>query len=259
MEDSGQKQARRLFRSFQDYLGRNPRPTQWHQYKKTNGCTLPTGIASSSTNTTHGAWREKAKDLFEAEDDEERRATKGEAIDHFSEDILLITVDHYLYLSGTPFHTIVTSEFIEEQVYNWTYPDEQRAKAEWNETKGAKPYTALPRMVLMTYQLPGEIRQIALQGKMFFSAEGVGEHARFKHEAEVQKWLDLICGAYLPASIDELNLGRDRRPPPAVPAVFRCAPPLGVLSHPAVSAQCRRLLRHAQLAQAMAKQVLSRL
>ncbi len=30
-----------------------------------------------------------------------------------------------LYLSGTPFRAISSGEFIEEQIYNWTYSDEQ--------------------------------------------------------------------------------------------------------------------------------------
>ena len=43
------------------------------------------------------------------------------------------------------------------------------------------PYAALPRMVLLTYQLPDAIREIAMQGEfnefdlnVFFSAEGHG-------------------------------------------------------------------------------------
>ena len=44
---------------------------------------------------------------------------------------------------------MASGEFIEEQIYNWTYSDEQRAKRDW---KGANnPYAALPRLVLMTY------------------------------------------------------------------------------------------------------------
>jgi hypothetical protein len=77
-----------------------------------------------------GARREKAKDLFEAEDEEERKSAEGEGLDYFNEEILPITSDHYLYLSGTPFRAIATGEFIEEQIYNWTYSDEQKAKEE---------------------------------------------------------------------------------------------------------------------------------
>ncbi len=41
-----------------------------------------------------------------------------------------ITTSHYLYLSGTPFRAIENGEFIEEQIFNWTYSDEQREKGE---------------------------------------------------------------------------------------------------------------------------------
>ncbi|WP_298614233.1 GIY-YIG nuclease family protein [uncultured Thermosynechococcus sp.] len=205
------------FGSFQDYLGRNSAGG----IKAKNEWVHATHWDCVIFDEYHyGAWREKAKDLFEAEDERERKAAEGEALDYFDEDILPITADHYLYLSGTPFRAIASGEFIEEQIYNWTYADEQRAKTEWNEAQGPNPYAALPRMVLMTYQLPEDIRQVALQGEfnefdlnVFFSAEGVGDKAKFKYENEVQQWLDLIRGAYLPASVDDLKLGRDRRPP----------------------------------------------
>ena len=79
------------------------------------------------------------------------------------EDILPITTGHYLYLSGTPFRAIASGEFIEEQICNWTYSDEQRAKRDWEGPNN--PYAALPRMVLLTYQLPDAIREIAMQGE----------------------------------------------------------------------------------------------
>lgn len=217
-ETADKKKPIVCFGSFQDYLGRNP---STGGIKTKNEWVHATHWDCVIFDEYHyGAWREKAKDLFEAEGDAERKAAEGEAVDYFDEDILPITSDHYLYLSGTPFRAIASGEFIEEQIYNWTYSDEQRAKAEWDDAKGPNPYAALPRMVLMTYQLPEEIRQIALQGEFnefdlneFFSAEGLGHQARFKYEDEVQKWLNLIRGAYLPASVDDLKLGRDRRPP----------------------------------------------
>ena len=68
-------------------------------------------------------------------------------------------------------------------------------------------------MVLLTYRIPDSIRQIAMQGEfdefdlnVFFSAEGKEENARFVYENEIQKWLDLIRGSYLPSSIDDLKL-----------------------------------------------------
>jgi hypothetical protein len=239
------------FGSFQDYLGRNP---------STNGIkTKNEWVHATHWNCVifdeyhYGAWREKAKELFEAEDKKERKFAEGEGIEYFDEEILPITSDHYLYLSGTPFRAIATGEFIEEQIYNWTYSDEQKAKAEWQGPNN--PYAALPRMVLMTYQLPDAIREVALQGEfnefdlnVFFSAEGVGDKARFRYEDEVQKWLDLIRGAYLPTSIDNLKLGAQKPPLP-----FSDVRLLSVLSHtlwflPSV-ASCyamRNLLRQKQ-------------
>lgn len=124
-----------------------------------------------------------------------------------------------MYLSGTPFRALNSGEFIEEQVYNWTYSDEQRAKADWRGVEN--PYAALPRMVLMTYRIPDSIRRIAMQGEfnefdlnVFFSAKGKGVDARFVYENEVQKWLDLIRGAYLETTVDELKLGAKK---PALP------------------------------------------
>ncbi|NGZ03376.1 MAG: restriction endonuclease, partial [Nitrospira sp. WS238] len=179
----------------------------------------------------YGAWRENAKELFEAEDKQEMEFGEGEGIDSFDEAIMPITTDHYLYLSGTPFRAIASGEFIEEQIYNWTYSDEQRAKRDWNGDKN--PYAMLPRMVLLTYQLPDAIRDIALQGEfnefdlnVFFSAEGVGNKARFKFESEVQKWLDLIRGAFQPTNIDNLKLGAEKPPMP-----FSDVRLLGILSH----------------------------
>ena len=52
-------------------------------------------------------------------------------------------------------------------------------------------------MVMLTYQLPDSIRDIALGGEFnefdlntFFTAKGEKENARFTLESDVQKWLD---------------------------------------------------------------------
>lgn len=185
-----------------------------------------------------GAWKERAKELFEKEDEENEvdfdaeKYQKDEASNAINETWLPISTKYYLFLSGTPFRAINNGEFIEEQIFNWTYSDEQRAKAYW---KGAdNPYLSLPRMVMLTYRMPDQIQDVARQGEfdefdlnLFFAAEGKGDSARFKYENEVQKWLDLIRGAYLPASIDDLRLGQDKRPP----MPFSDARLLGLLSH----------------------------
>lgn len=224
------------FGSFQDYLGKNP---STGGIKTKNEWVHATHWDCVILDEYHyGAWREKAKDLFEGEEEEEIRFAQGEAAEFLKEadeeleDFLPITSDHYLYLSGTPFRAIASGEFIEEQIFNWTYADEQQAKESWQGPDN--PYACLPRMVLLTYQLPDEIREIALQGEFnefdlntFFCATGHGPFARFKYQDEVQKWLDLIRGAFLPAAVDDLKLGKERRPP----LPFSDVRLLGVLSH----------------------------
>ncbi|MDB2313586.1 GIY-YIG nuclease family protein [Luminiphilus sp.] len=204
------------FGSFQDFLGKNSAGGIKSKNEWVHAIHWDCVIFDEYH---YGAWRENAKELFEAEDKREIRVQEGGGIDFFDEEILPITTNHYLYLSGTPFRAIESGEFIEEQIFNWTYSDEQKAKQEWQGSDN--PYEALPRMVLMTYQLPDSIRDVALEGEfdefdlnLFFSAKGEEEDARFVYESEVQKWLDLIRGQYLATTIDNLKLGAQKPPMP---------------------------------------------
>lgn len=181
-----------------------------------------------------GAWRDTAKELFEGEDDtvakKEAKLEYAGELDGINEDLnvlatqetefLPITTRAYLYLSGTPFKALATGEFIEEQIFNWTYTDEQRAKAAFATTHPAKrnPYAALPQMRLLTYQMPDELLAIASGGEFdefdlnaFFEATGTGTAAEFKHKSDVQKWLDIIRGGYVAQSAELLKTGT--RPP----------------------------------------------
>ena len=216
------------FGSFQDYLGYN---RETGGIKTTNEWVHEINWDLVIFDEYHfGAWKDSAKKLFESDDEEsENEAPSG--LERLDESWLPITAKRYLYLSGTPFRAINSGEFIEDQIYNWTYSDEQRAKAEW---KGANnPYAALPRMVMLTYKIPDSIQRIAKQGEFdefdlneFFAAKGTGKKAEFIHKSYVQKWLDLIRGSYMETTTDELKLGRGR---PAMP--FADARLLGVLSH----------------------------
>ena len=217
------------FGSFQDFLGENG-----------------TGGIKAKNEWVHainwdlvifdeyhfGAWKENAKSLFEQDEDVfEEDLSRYDRYDAYDETWLPITTSYYLYLSGTPFRALNTGEFIEDQIYNWTYSDEQRAKLNW--TGENNPYAALPRMVMLTYQLPDSIVRIAKQGEfdefdlnVFFSAKGEGENARFVYSDYVQKWLDLIRGSYLETTTDELKLGAQKPPMP-----YSDTRLLSVLSH----------------------------
>jgi len=181
-----------------------------------------------------GAWRDTAKELFEGEDDadakKETRLEYAGELEGVNEDLtvlsdsetefLPITTRAYLYLSGTPFKALATGEFIEEQIFNWTYTDEQRAKEAFAAKHPGKrnPYGALPQMRLLTYQMPDELLAVASGGEFdefdlnaFFEASGAGSGAQFKHKSDVQKWLDIIRGGYAAQSAELLKAGT--RPP----------------------------------------------
>ncbi len=181
-----------------------------------------------------GAWRDTAKELFEGEDDAvARKETKLEyaaGLEDLNEDLtvlseqetefLPITTRAYLYLSGTPFKALATGEFIEEQIFNWTYTDEQRAREAFAaQNPGQRnPYGALPQLRLLTYQMPDELVAVASAGEFdefdlneFFAATGTGNSAQFKHKSDVQKWLDIIRGGYAPRAVEHLKTGT--RPP----------------------------------------------
>jgi hypothetical protein len=181
-----------------------------------------------------GAWRDTAKELFEGEDaDFVKEGTKLEYAPSLSEvnedlavlsekeiEFLPIASKAYLYLSGTPFKALATGEFIEEQIFNWTYTDEQRAKEDFAAENPGKwnPYGSLPQLRLLTYQMPDELLAIASGGEFdefdlneFFAAAGSGSKAQFAHKGDVQKWLDIIRGSYAPRAAQSLKTGT--RPP----------------------------------------------
>lgn len=219
------------FGSFQDLLGRdaagNIKPkNEWLHKVKWDLVVFD--------EYHFGAWREAAKELFEGEEEavakKETKLEYGSGLEDVNEDLselseketefLPVTTKAYLYLSGTPFRALATGEFIEEQIFNWTYTDEQRAKeafaaknpGDWN------PYGALPQMRLLTYQMPDELVAVASAGEFdefdlnaFFEAEGMRNEAQFKHKRDVQKWLDIIRGGYAPRAVEHLKTGT--RPP----------------------------------------------
>lgn len=227
------------FASFQDVLGRNA----MGGIKATNEWIQTIDWDCIVLDEYHyGAWGKNAKNFYDKKDPALQRATEAgeiitedadssgeiEAREIYDEELMPLKTNAYLYLSGTPFRAISTGEFIEEQIFNWTYSDEQAAKEEW---KGDdNPYAQLPKMVMLTYQMPESISEIASQGEFdefdlneFFRAEsltpspspnGEGSEASFIHEEYVQKWLDLIRGSYTENIVTELKQGKEKPPMP---------------------------------------------
>ena len=219
------------FGSFQDFLGRDANGN----IKAKNEWLHTINWDLVVFDEYHfGAWRESAKDLFATDEDriikdeilQDNGKNIKDKIADLSEplgketDFLPITTRAFLYLSGTPFKALSSGEFIEEQIFNWTYTDEQRAKEDFSLSfpKKRNPYAALPQMRLLTYQMPDELLAVASGGEFdefdlnsFFEATGAGKSAKFKHKDDVQKWLDIIRGGHLPQSAELLKIGK--RPP----------------------------------------------
>ncbi|MBM6810362.1 GIY-YIG nuclease family protein [Faecalitalea cylindroides] len=209
------------FGSFQDFLGTN----QNGGIKAKNEWVHATHWDLVIFDEYHfGAWRENAKKLFEMDDEEKEfdieKYAKEEAGNAYNESFLPITTSYYLFLSGTPFRALNSGEFTEDQIFNWTYGQEQEEKSKYGDDPKTNPYLSLPRMVLLTYQMPEEIRRIATNEEynefdlnLFFKAEsktGNIEDSQFIYKEYVQKWLDLMRGNY--RVVDDLKLGMNRKP-----------------------------------------------
>lgn len=122
-----------------------------------------------------------------------------------------------LYMSGTPFNLLEgTKGFSEEQIYSWDYIEEQRTKNEWNKKHPGEtnPYQELPKMNIFAFNMgtliPGKDYKkgdMFSFGEMFRTFVGrpevdivdgkpykasKDEIGKFVHEADVQKFLDLM-------------------------------------------------------------------
>ncbi len=125
---------------------------------------------------------------------------------------------HTLYLSGTPFKAIANEQFGADQVFNWSYADEQAAKEKYENSGETNPYERMPRMSMFTYQLSSMIRDKLEKGCVlpdegnvdyafdlneFFKTDDKGN---FIHLAEINRFLDaLTTNEKYPFSTPELR------------------------------------------------------
>ena len=114
-----------------------------------------------------------------------------------------------LHLSGTPFN--LYEDFSKDEIFTWDYIEEQTAKREFaaQHPDEKNPYAELPQMRIMTYDISANLQQVIDQEGVFsfteffrtWTGNPKADHAsmpdgcrgRFVHEAEVQKFLDLLC------------------------------------------------------------------
>lgn len=119
-----------------------------------------------------------------------------------------------LHLSGTPFKALANNKFNQNQIFNWSYVDEQESKINWDYTLSSNPYENLPSLSLFTYQMSKMIEDEISQGvdigdynvdfafdlNEFFRASDDGI---FEYETSVLKFLDNLSSGKFPFSTDE--------------------------------------------------------
>lgn len=100
-----------------------------------------------------------------------------------------------LSLSGTPFNLF--GKFKQDDIYTWSYVDEQREKEKWEkEHEGDhNPYGSLPRMNMFTYDLGPlferfQDSEYSFNFHEFFRTDDNGD---FVHQEHVDRFLDMMC------------------------------------------------------------------
>lgn len=213
------------FASFQDVLGTDD---QGNPKAKNEGLYQTRWDAVIIDEYHFGAWREAARSLYlgdkesgsDGDSTEKAELETPDLDEDFATNLeasLQLEVGNFLYLSGTPFRALTQGEFLEDQVFNWTYSDEQREKSIWNRAE-PNPYLALPQMFLLAYEMPDALKEVALNNFSEFSlseffkteknADGI---ATFVHQVDVQKWLDLLRGQDISGLWS--NVSNTHRPP----------------------------------------------
>ena len=118
--------------------------------------------------------------------------------------------DFTLHLSGTPFKALANNKFSYDQIYNWSYLDEQKKKLNWNYSFGSNPYERLPTLNLFTYQLSKMIEERVSKGVTFDDNENYDyafdlneffktkSNGKFVYEESVNAFLDNLCSGKYP-------------------------------------------------------------
>ena len=111
-----------------------------------------------------------------------------------------------LHLTGTPFKALAKGKFASDQIYNWSYADEQQAKLDWDENQegSSNPYGVMPQLNMYTYQVSammadelkekvklddGDQVDPAFDLNEFFRTK---ENGKFVYDEAVDRFLDAL-------------------------------------------------------------------
>lgn len=147
--------------------------------------------------------------------DEAHEGTRTALGESVIKDFLKKEKTKMLHLSGTPFN--LYEDFESNEIFTWDYISEQQAKHQWeiDHPDEKNPYADLPKMKILTYDIRKNLDQVLEQDGVFNFTEFFrtwtgnpkadnpnkepghympeGAKGRFVHEAEVKKFLDLLC------------------------------------------------------------------
>jgi superfamily II DNA or RNA helicase len=109
-----------------------------------------------------------------------------------------ISFDRILEVSGTPLHALMSGKFMDDEIYSWTYADEQRKRlAEKKSDWATDIYRWLPVMKFMVFEINEDAKKQCsfyddvegfTMNKMFASDDG----ETFIDEAAVTMWLEQV-------------------------------------------------------------------
>lgn len=168
----------------------------------------------------YGTSTENAQGLFEGYNEDEKEELKStldknelkekeeelrEEFDIIENTLPQLSTQNRLFLSGTPFKAITSNRFSKDQIFNWTYLDEQREKKKWfelnpNVDKEKNPYYSLPQLNLYIYELSDSNYKKGIDKKKdefslsYFFRTKNNKSDEFEKESLVKRWLDLISG-----------------------------------------------------------------
>lgn len=153
-----------------------------------------------------GGKKDKLKEIVEIDWDLLVIDEAHEAVDTFKTDVAFDRINRRftLHLSGTPFKAMTMEKFDEDAIFSWTYADEQKAKAAWDDnSEFENPYADLPQINLFTYKMSDIVKEDIKQGvdiegenvefafdlNEFFSTNASGN---FIYDSSVEKFLNAL-------------------------------------------------------------------
>ena len=119
-----------------------------------------------------------------------------------------LVYSYWVALSGTPFQALLSGEYLENEMYLWTYEDEQKAKKSWDSANGKNPWADMADMFWFTYQFSNLIKMQAninytddeqFNLNKMFAADENG----FENNRQVENFLNLLSPV---VSEDNFNL-----------------------------------------------------